>query len=56
MLSSQTRTLKKLQGVSDARSTRGMLSRGRNVYKGASPSAKPTNLQEAAKKRLRNMR
>ena len=55
MLSEATKNLKKLQGISDARSTRGMLSRGRNVYKGGSPSPKTTNLQEAARRRLRGM-
>ena len=56
MLSDATKNLKKLQGISDPRSTRGMLSRGRNVYKGGSPSAKPVRLQEAARKRLRGVK
>lgn len=37
----------------DARSTRGILSRGRNVYKGGAPHAKTPNLKEVALKRLR---
>lgn len=45
----------KMRLPGDARSTRGILSRGRNVYRGGSPSAKTANLGRAALNRLRNM-
>lgn len=48
--------MKELYLPGDARSTRGMMARGRNVYKGGSPSAKTTDLQKAAKARLKARR
>jgi len=39
----------------DARSYRGILSRGNNIYKNGSFSSKNGNLQEAARNRLKQM-
>jgi hypothetical protein len=36
----------------DARSTRGILSRGKNIYNGGSNSAKPMDLRKAARRKL----
>ena len=47
--------MKKMRLPGDARSTRGILSRGRNVYRGGSPSAKTGSLQKASLQKLRNM-
>lgn len=45
---------KRLMGLVDARSNRGIFSRG-NARFGPSGAAKPANLQELAKKRLKKM-
>ena len=36
----------------DARSTRGIMSRGANVYRGGSNSAKPMDLSKAARRKM----
>lgn len=54
---STDRTIKKLRGQVDARSSRGILSRGYARY-GVSNAPKPGNLtrvQKAAKKRIRKL-
>ena len=39
----------------DARSTRGILSRGKNVYRGTSNAPTPMDLRKAASRKLRRM-
>lgn len=48
--------VKKFMLGGDARSTRGILSRGKNVYKGGSPHARTPDLRKAARRKLRNMK
>ena len=40
----------------DARSTRGILSRGKNIYRGTSNAATPMDLRSAAQKKLGMMK
>jgi hypothetical protein len=44
--------MKKFALGMDARSNRGILARGKNVYRGGSNSPKPLDLRKAALKRL----
>jgi hypothetical protein len=46
--------MKKMRLGGDARSTRGILSRGKNIYNGTSYSSTGGNLQNAARERLKD--
>ncbi len=48
--------MRKIHLPHDARSSRGIFSRGRNVYRGGVPQAKTARLGNAALKRLRSLK